>query len=106
MLQARPECHDSTRMPSAGEVGLSRAVLAAGYNIASIQPEYAGLDFRKVSWEYFRCRGKRNPTFCCGPPGRCLMLCARRQCYPFCSTGSLVYSRLLLLRRPDAAALG
>jgi hypothetical protein len=61
-------------MPSAGEVGLSRAVLAAGYNIASIQPEYAGLDFRKVSWEYFRCRGKRNPTFCCGPPGRYLML--------------------------------
>jgi hypothetical protein len=60
-------------MPFAGEVGLSRAMLAAGYNIASIQPEYAGLDFRKVSWEYFRCRGKRNPTFCCGPPGRCLM---------------------------------
>lgn len=55
-----------------GEVGLSRAVLQAGYNIASTQPEYAGLDFRKVSWEWFTCKGKRNPTFCCGPPGDAL----------------------------------
>ncbi len=44
-------------------------MLRAGHNIASSQKEYQGIDFRKVSWEYLVCRGKRNPTFCCGAPG-------------------------------------
>ena len=51
-----------------GEVGLSRRLLADGYNIASLQPEYAGLDFRQHS-AALRCKGRGNPAFCCGVPG-------------------------------------
>ncbi|KAK9817752.1 hypothetical protein WJX72_001639 [[Myrmecia] bisecta] len=48
-----------------GEVGVSQQLLASGYNIASLQHEYAGVDFR-LEPERLKCRGKQNPTFCCG----------------------------------------
>ncbi|KAL3148312.1 hypothetical protein ABBQ38_013776 [Trebouxia sp. C0009 RCD-2024] len=52
------------------EVGLSRALLADGYNIASLQHEYAGLDFRRQP-DRLHCKGRlpgSNPTFCCDVP--------------------------------------
>ena len=53
-----------------GEVGLSQALLADGYNIASMQHEYAGLDFRRQP-DRLQCKGRRgNPTFCCEAPGK------------------------------------
>ena len=55
-----------------GEVGLSQALLADGYNIASMQHEYAGLDFRRQP-DRLQCKGRlpgANPTFCCDVPGR------------------------------------
>ena len=53
-----------------GEVGLSQALLADGYNIASMQHEYAGLDFRRQP-DRLQCKGRQgaNPTFCCDVPG-------------------------------------
>lgn len=54
------------------EVGLSRALLADGYNIASLQHEYAGLDFRRQP-DRLQCKGRlpgSNPTFCCDVPGQ------------------------------------
>ncbi len=57
-----------------GEVGLSQALLADGYNIASMQHEYAGLDFRQQP-DRLQCKGRvagANPTFCCDVPGGCL----------------------------------
>lgn len=55
-----------------GEVGLSQALLADGYNIASMQHEYAGLDFRRQP-DRLQCKGRlpgSNPTFCCDVPGQ------------------------------------
>lgn len=55
-----------------GEVGLSQAILADGYNIASMQHEYQGLDFRQQP-DRLQCKGRlggANPTFCCDTPGR------------------------------------
>lgn len=49
-------------------VGFSAALLAAGYNVASLQPEYAGVDFRRGS-RHLSCRRRLNPTFCCGASG-------------------------------------
>ena len=78
-----------------GEIGLSQAVLADGYNIASMQHEYAGLDFRQQP-ERLQCKGRlamANPTFCCDVPGELLRRShtARLQCCdlvlvscPFC----------------------
>ncbi len=54
-----------------GEVGLSQAILADGYNIASMQHEYQGLDFRQQP-DRLQCKGRlagANPTFCCDTPG-------------------------------------
>ncbi len=54
-----------------GEVGLSQAILADGYNIASMQHEYQGLDFRQQP-DRVQCKGRlagANPTFCCDTPG-------------------------------------
>lgn len=52
-----------------GEIGLSQALLADGYNIASLQHEYAGLDFRRQP-DKLKCKGLvGNPTFCCESPG-------------------------------------
>ena len=54
-----------------GEVGLSQALLGDGYNIASMQHEYAGLDFRQQP-DKLQCKGRlsgANPTFCCDVPG-------------------------------------
>ncbi len=54
-----------------GEVGLSQAILADGYNIASMQHEYQGLDFRQQP-DRLQCKGRlagANPTFCCDMPG-------------------------------------
>ncbi|DBA72717.1 TPA: hypothetical protein ACH3X2_010115 [Trebouxia sp. C0005] len=53
-----------------GEVGLSQAILADGYNIASMQHEYQGLDFRQQP-DRLQCKGRlggANPTFCCDTP--------------------------------------
>ncbi|KAL0054031.1 hypothetical protein WJX82_002656 [Trebouxia sp. C0006] len=53
-----------------GEVGLSQAILADGYNIASMQHEYLGLDFRQQP-DRLQCKGRlagANPTFCCDTP--------------------------------------
>lgn len=58
--------HDEDIMHS--EVGFSTAMLAAGYNVASLQPEYAGLDFRRGTRQ-LSCRRRQNPTFCCGTAG-------------------------------------
>ena len=58
-----------------GEVGLSQALLADGYNIASMQHEYAGLDFRRQP-DRLQCKGRlpgSNPTFCCDVPGQPLL---------------------------------
>ena len=58
-----------------GEVGLSQALLADGYNIASMQHEYAGLDFRRQP-DRLQCKGPwpgSNPTFCCDVPGQPLL---------------------------------
>lgn len=53
-----------------GEIGLSQALLADGYNIASMQHEYAGLDFRRQP-DKLQCKGRQgNPTFCCETPGK------------------------------------
>lgn len=52
-----------------GEIGLSQALLANGYNIASMQHEYTGLDFRRQP-DKLQCKGRLgNPTFCCESPG-------------------------------------
>jgi len=54
-----------------GEVGLSQAILADGYNIASMQHEYQVLDFRQQP-DRLQCKGRlagANPTFCCDTPG-------------------------------------
>ncbi|DBB04554.1 TPA: hypothetical protein ACH3X1_012635 [Trebouxia sp. C0004] len=53
-----------------GEVGLSQAILADGYNVASMQYEYQGLDFRQQP-DRLQCKGRlagANPTFCCDTP--------------------------------------
>lgn len=53
-----------------GEVGLSQALLADGYNLASLQHEYAGIDWRRQP-DRLQCKGRlpgANPTFCCDVP--------------------------------------
>lgn len=51
-----------------GEIGLSQALLADGYNVASLEPEYAFVDFRHER-KKLRCKGKSNPTFVAGTEG-------------------------------------
>ncbi|KAK9864129.1 hypothetical protein WJX84_011962 [Apatococcus fuscideae] len=47
------------------EIGLTQAIMEDGYNVASMQHEYEGLDFR-LEPSKLSCRGKLNPSFCCG----------------------------------------
>ena len=57
-----------------GEVGLSQPLLADGYNLASLQHEYAGIDWRRQP-DRVQCKGRlpgANPTFCCDVPGTVL----------------------------------
>jgi hypothetical protein len=42
-----------------GEIGISRAVLAAGYNIGSLMLRYQGVNFRDS--QYHNCNGGHNP---------------------------------------------
>lgn len=53
----------------ASEIGASQAALAAGLNVASLQGEYDGIDFRQYPTE-LACKGRKNPTFCCGLDGK------------------------------------
>ena len=50
------------------EIGLTQAIMEDGYNVASMQHEYEGLDFRLEPTK-LSCRGKLNPSFCCGMEG-------------------------------------
>ena len=53
------------------EIGLTQSIMEDGYNVASMQHEYEGLDFR-LEPSKLSCRGKLNPTVCCGMDGETL----------------------------------